>query len=226
MKAKFGSLIVGGSGKIGGHVVTKNRQGYALRTKVTPVNKRSTSQQGQRNTFTLNSQAWRSLTAAQRASWEAAAVDFVKTNIFGDKYSPTGKNLYALVNMNLAIVGTAASATPPATTPPTSLTSLSFLVNSNAATTLTFAATPTAAGTVMAVYATRPVSAGVGSAGARYRLITTLPAATATGASVFTAYQTKFGTPVTGKKIFLKIVPIQSTTGVRGTALSISGITT
>ena len=226
MKAKFGAIVVGGSGKLGGHVITKNRQGYAFRTKVTPINRRSTSQQGQRNTFTIYSQLWRGLTVAQRAAWDAAAPDFVKTNIFGDKYSPTGKNLYSLLNYNLAIVDGTALTTPPTMTSPTALTSLVFLVNSHAAQTYTFEATPTAAGTVMAVYATRPLSAGVGSAGARYRLITTLAAATATCASSFTAYSAKFGAPVTGKKIFVKFVPIHSTSGIRGTAISVGGITT
>jgi hypothetical protein len=226
MKAKFGAIVVGGSGKLGGHVVTKNRQGYAFRTKVTPINRRSNSQQGVRNTFTILTQGWRALTAAQRAAWEAAAPDFVKTNIFGDKYSPTGKNLYTLVNENLLLVGSAVVSTPPAATAPTALTALTILVNSSTVQTWTIAATPTAAGTVLLVYQTRPLSAGVSSAGARYRLTTTIAAATATGFSTFTAYSAKFGAPVTGKKIFTKMIPINSTSGIRGTALGASGVTT
>ena len=48
MKAKFGSFIVDGRGKVNGHVISKNRAGSYIRTKVTPVNPRSTAQLTQR----------------------------------------------------------------------------------------------------------------------------------------------------------------------------------
>ena len=38
MKIKFGSEVVDGRGKIGGHVYSKNKGGAYKRTKVTPSN--------------------------------------------------------------------------------------------------------------------------------------------------------------------------------------------
>ena len=73
-------------------------------------------------------------------------------------YSPTGKNLYMLINQNLTLIGSAAITTPEVPVAPVSLTSLTFGSNTNAAQTLAFAASPTGANTVMIVEATRPLS--------------------------------------------------------------------
>jgi len=224
-KVKFGMYIVDGRGKQGGHVMTKNRQGAAVRTKVTPINRRSTSQQNQRASFTLRSQAWRSLTQAQRDAWSSAAPDFVKHNIFGDSYSPTGKNLHMLINQNLILVGAAAVSSPPVATAPTSLTSMTIGTNTNAAQTIVFAASPVAANNAVLLYATRPLSAGIGSAGARYRLVAVMDAAETTPYDSFAEYEAKFGTPITGKKIFYKAVTIQKVSGIRSGSLSDDSIT-
>ena len=84
MKAKFGSIVVAGSGKIGGHVASRNRGGAYFRTKVTPVNPNTPAQAAVKSRLTTQAQAWRSLTAAQRAQWNAAVADFARTDIFGD----------------------------------------------------------------------------------------------------------------------------------------------
>jgi hypothetical protein len=225
MKAKFGSLVVGGSGKIGGHVVTKNRQGYALRTKVTPINRRSSDQTTQRQNFTGQSQVWRTLTASQRSAWEAFAANISKSNIWGDKYAPTGKNAFQLINMNLLLAGGTVVTDPPATTPATALTSFAVASNTTSAQTLSFAASPVPTGMKLVIFATRPLSAGVGSAGARFRKFTTVAAAATSPANTFSAYQTKFGTPVSGQKIFFKCKVINTTTGQVAASGIVSSIT-
>ena len=88
MKAKFGAIVVDGRGKIGGHVATKNKSGSYFRTKVTPVNPQSASQNSVRSRLATRAQAWKGLTAAQRTSWNAAVNDFQRTNIFGDTVIP------------------------------------------------------------------------------------------------------------------------------------------
>ena len=121
MKMKWGALVVDGRGKIGGQVASKNRSGAYLRTKVTTVNPRSTSQISVRNRLAGLSQGWRGLSAANRAAWNGAVADFAKTNIFGDLVNPTGFNLYQRLNNNLLRIGESALSTPPH--PPLSMTS-------------------------------------------------------------------------------------------------------
>jgi hypothetical protein len=224
-KTKMGMWMTDARGKSGGHVITKNRQGQAVRTKVTPVNRRSNSQQNARSRFTGFSQAWAGLTATQRSAWNNAAVDAKRTNIFGDSYSPTGKNYYMIVNQNLALISIASVSSPPTQSSPTNLTSLTVGTNTSAAQTLVFAASPVAAGTKLLIQATRPLSAGVDSAGAQYRDIKIVAAAATTPIDSFTSYTAVFGTPVVGKKIFFRAIPIDSSSGTRGTALQASGIT-
>jgi hypothetical protein len=49
MKVLFGAIVVDGRGKIGGHVMSKNRAGAFMRTKVTPINRKSSFQTGVRS---------------------------------------------------------------------------------------------------------------------------------------------------------------------------------
>jgi hypothetical protein len=225
MKGKFGMIIVDGRGKLGGHVLTKNRQGAAARTKVTPINRRSNSQQNARSTFTNLSQDWRDLSQADRDAWNSAAGDFKKTNIFGDSYSPTGKNLYAIVNSNLLAAGQATVTVPPAAESPTAVTSFSVASNTTAAQTLAYVPTPVAADNTLIIEATRPLSAGVGAAGAQYRKIGTVAAAAASPFNSFAAYTAVFGTPVAGKKIFFRCTPINNNSGMKGIPMQASSVT-
>jgi len=224
MKAKFGMMIVDGRGKLGGHVMTKSRQGSTVRTKVTPINRRTNSQSARRSTFTSNSQAWRALTAAQITAWNAAGNDFKKTNIFGDQYAPTGKNLYSILNNTLALLGVAAISNPPLPVAVPALTSLTSGSLSSAAMTVTFAPTPVAANFELVIQATRGVSPGTSFAKNQFRFITAVDAAGTSPANVFAAYQNVFGTPVTGKKVFVRAFFVSKITGQRGVALQYSAI--
>ena len=213
-------------GKSGGHVITKNRQGQAVRTKVTPVNRRSNTQQNSRSRFTSLSQNWRALTQAQRDSWNSAASDTKRSNIFGDAYSPTGKNFYMIVNENLLITGGAVVTSPPAIDTPVSLLTFTIGSNTTAAQTLAYTATPSGADTSLLIEATRPLSPGVGSGGSAFRRLAVIAGATASPANTFAAYSALFGTPVAGQKIFFRVTPISEISGTRGTPLQTSGITT
>lgn len=225
MKAKFGAIVVDGRGKAGGHVFTKNRQGAAMRTKVTPINRRTNSQQTAKVTLADLSDNWKALTQAQRDTWDNASQDVTRRNIFGDGYHPTGKNLYMIINQGLALAGVAAVTSPPATTPATALTAFAVGTNTTAAQTLTFTATPVPAGMMVQVQGTRPLSAGSNAPSGKFRNFTTVVAAATSPLNSFAAYQTKFGTPISGKKIFFRAFVVNITTGARSLPLQASGIT-
>lgn len=225
MKAKFGAIVVDGRGKAGGHVFTKNRQGSAMRTKVTPINRRTNSQQLAKVTFSDISDNWKSLTQAQRDSWDNASQDVSRRTIFGDSYHPTGKNLYMIINQGLTLAGSPTVDDVPATTPATALTALGVASNTDAAQTLSFAPSPVPADMIVIVQATRPLSAGSNAPSGKFRDFTTIAAAGTTPANTFAAYVAKFGTPVTGKKIFFRAYVINALTGQRSLPLQASSIT-
>ena len=218
MKTKFGSIIVAGSGKIGGHVASKNRSGSYLRTKTTPVNPQSTSQTLARNRLATLATAWKALTAAQNAAWNAAVKDYKGTNVFGDVVLPTGFNLFCQLNINLARVGVAQISSPPA---PIALPApvLGAIIADLSPQTLTAAYTPTpvAAGMAYMFEATPCMSPGRSFVKNDFRFLLMADAAAASPVDLTATYTVKFGAvgPV-GSKVFIRCTAISKTTGQRG----------
>jgi len=105
MLIKWGSIIVDGSGKLGGHVFSKSRGGNTVRTLARATNPQTTFQQIIRSRFTQLSQGWRNLTESQRESWYQAESSFSRTNRFGDVVLLSGKNLYNSLNAQRGIIG-------------------------------------------------------------------------------------------------------------------------
>lgn len=225
MKLKWGALVVDGRGKIGGQVASKNRAGAYLRTKVTPVNPQTSFQLGVRNRLTAFSQAWRGLTQSQRDAWNAAVSDFARTDIFGDLKNPTGFNLYQRLNNNLSVIGQAGISVPPLPAPvgAIAVTGVSAAEGADNLTIALDAAVP--AGTYCKVFATAPQSAGKNFVKSEYRLVAILDPAEISPYDLKAEYVAKFGSiGAAGQKIFVKIEPVNGTTGQTGTPSQASGI--
>lgn len=225
MKAKFGAIVVAGRGKIGGHVASQNRAGSYFRTKVTPVNPQTTAQTTVRNRLSGLSSAWRGLTAAQRSAWNSGVSDHAKTDVFGDLRNPTGFNLFQRLNNNLLNIGESQINVPPAVVPVDAFTTLSIAAEDGTvaeALEITFAPAIEADHKVK-VYATPPMSAGVNFVKSEYRQIHVLDNADLTGVDVIASYQAVFGsTGEVGQKIFVKVVQVESATGIAGIPLEAS----
>jgi hypothetical protein len=223
MKAKFGAIIVAGSGKIGGHVASHNRHGAYLRTKVTPVNPQSSYQSTVRNRFSGISSGWRGLTQAQRDAWNSAVVDFQKTNIFGDLKTPSGFNLYQRINNVLLLIGKAAVTTPPNVTAVDSLLTLSA-VGSVVMASIDITYTPAIAADHSALcYMTAPQSAGKSFVKSEYRLVKVMLTADTSPYDIAAAYIARFGAlPAIGQKVFIRIVEVEWTSGLQGSARTTS----
>jgi hypothetical protein len=82
---------------------------------------------------------------------------------------------------------------------------------------VTFAPTPVPAGFAVLIDGTAPCSPGIKNANARFRRVTSLAAATATGADIQAAYVLKFGSiaPI-GNRVFLRAKYINIVTGQVG----------
>ena len=225
MKAKFGAIVVAGSGKIGGHVASRNKAGAYFRTKVTPTNPQTVSQVAVRNDFTALAQGWRGLTAAQREQWNSAVVDFQKTDVFGDLKTPSGFNLFMRLNGNLKAVGASIISAPLAVSSVFALTTMSVAAAAGAQTvTITYAAA-IPANTSVLVFATPGVSPGKSFVKSEYRKIDVMITADATPFSIETEYIAKFGAvPAVGTKIFLGMKVVNDLTGQAGLLLQASTI--
>ena len=101
------------SGSLRGDTFARNRFGYYVRNRTTPVNPNTTAQSYVRELFGETSSAWRGLTAYQRAAWESYALDHPVNNRLGQQVILTGQAYYVKVNVMRGRNGQAAIADPP-----------------------------------------------------------------------------------------------------------------
>lgn len=222
---KFTAFLADARGSVNGTVFSRNTYGAYARTKVTPVNPASTSQQNVRQDLATRSQGWRGLTDAQRSLWNQVAINFTRTNVFGDGVPLTGFNLYVRLNRNLFSIGVAAIDNAPQPASVFGFTSLSVVADTTAGTMNATFAPAIPAGTSVIVFATAPQSAGKTFVKSEYRQITVLTTADVSPEDLAAAYIAKFGAlPPVGSKAFIKFKPVNDTTGQAGTTLQASDI--
>ena len=184
-----------------------------MRTKVTPVNPQSPAQAAARSRLGSQSQAWRGLTEEQRLGWNDLAQRTAKTNIFGDQYFPTGKNLFTGLNSNRMLVAQQPMvAAPELVEMPVITTMVPLFSLSEEAVELQVDTVGDPAASALVVEATAPMSVGRYNFDGSYRIIN--PTADPTdGGSIFAAYVAKFGLPAVGSKIGFRAYYISETTG-------------
>jgi hypothetical protein len=188
------------SGSQAGTTSSHNRFGQYTRNRSIPVNPRSTQQGVVRSRLSANAAAWRALTTLQRTGWSDLAVSMNRTDALGQSYSLTGFLAFVSVNNNLSAAGAAGLSDAPALTTPDGL--LTAVITLTAGTlSIAYTVSPLPTGTRLFSYAGPQRSAGRNFEN-DLRLIAVSAAAAATPANLFTAYQTKWGTPVVGNRIF------------------------
>lgn len=211
--------------KLNGSVFSKNRYGAYVRTKVTPVNPQSVSQQNVRNRLSTNSQAWRGLTEAQRQAWIDAAPSFPQTDIFGNTKILSGSALYVKLNNNLAQLGIAAiSDAPTPVAIPAVTISIATLAVTGSAFTVAFTPTPIPADFELVIKTTPNIGAGISFVKNRYRYLTAEDAAAASPADLWAAQTALHGAPVAGQKVFVQAFMVSKITGQAGIPVAASAI--
>lgn len=193
MKAQFGAIVTDGRGKIGGQVMSKNKSGSYLRTKVTPVNRQTSAQQASRSRLASISQAWRGLTVAQRTAWNNAVGDYARTDIFGNLRNPSGFTLFQRLNNNLSAIGVALLSSPPVLRPVATVASadMAYITNYPA---FEFATVDNVPATSAAVFlASPPMSQGISPSINLCSVIKVRPAGSGYSYDMTTDYSAKFG---------------------------------
>ena len=214
-RIKFGMMMTDARGKLGGHVFTKAKSGATIRTKVTPLNPKTSAQSEARSALGANSQTWRLLTETQRLAWNSAAQEVSKTNAFGDTYFPSGKNYFTAVNNNIRNVGGVVLLDPPALVNMPGLTSVEVDFDLLAE---QLDIAPNFIGDedqiILVCNATSGQSAGRYNFSGKYRKFNSyslagLPQDTA----VYDDYISKFGAPSAGQKVSFEFYLVNPHTG-------------
>ncbi|MGL4901445.1 MAG: hypothetical protein ACRC4U_15370 [Shewanella sp.] len=222
MKMKFGAIVVDGRGKINGMVASKNRAGAYLRTKVTPVNPQTSRQGFVRSALTSLAQAWRGLTEAQRLSFNAAVQSFAKTDIFGDLKNPSGFNLYMRLNQNLSTISAAPIDQAPLPAEVLSVTLDNLTCDVSAETLELTLSGDVPSGSIAVLEATAPQSPGKSFVKSEYRWLLIFSGPASATLDFWTTYIARFGAPVAGQKVFIRVKFVNQTTGQASTPQSAS----
>lgn len=212
-KIKFGMMMTDARGKLGGQVFSKNRSGAYVRTKVTPVNPRTASQQANRALLGNLSSQWSALTDTQRSAWNSAVESWQKTNVFGDLQKPTGKNLFTGLNKNVLNLfeDSTVMLLPPAKAEMVTLriVNSTFSVSTTGQFLVAFEGTEITGKTVR-VRATPPLSAGTTYVKNKLRDLGTSYAIDAEGGILInSAYVAKFGTAPASANIWIEVAEVQ-----------------
>lgn len=225
MKYAPSALIGRLSRSAGSTTASHNRYGAYLRNRVIPTNPATSRQTDVRTNLGNESSRWRTLTAAQRTAWAAIAPNFTRTDSLGQTYTLNGQTAFLSVQRNIDTYGGTPSSDPPAYTPPAALATMTpTLTTSPDVVSLAFTATPLAAGTKIAVFATRCLSPGINfQPNGAYKLLKVSTAAQASPLVCSTEYAALFGALVPDAKILFKVVTI-SQEGLASTILQTSGI--
>jgi hypothetical protein len=220
MKVKFGAIVVDGRNKIGGHVMSKNRAGSYMRTKVTPVNPRTTYQEDVRNRLSTISTSWDNLSSDLLSKWNSAVTSWSKTDIFGDIKHPSGFNLYQKLNNNALRVGGVALTAPPFKVILSYLGKLTIGTVTSSAIPLTFDLQALETNEKLEISATPSLPSGKNFVKSEYRIIghslTLTTGATDCGA----LYIAKFGAPAFNGGFFISARIVNSSTGQAGVPVS------
>jgi hypothetical protein len=208
------------SGSVADRTYSRNRFGQYQRNRISPVQPRTPAQLNQRARLTTNAAAWRSLTDAQRAGWLSLGLMITRTDSLGQTYTLTGFAAYCSVNNNKLDAGDAAVSAAPAIVTPADLATVTVTLTA-AAFSIAYTATPLPANTRLFIFASPQRSAGVSFNG-DYRLMTVTAAAAASPAVILTAYTAKFGVPVVGNRIFLKLTTYNG--GFMGSPFGVSQV--
>jgi len=205
---KLGTIVVGIRGTLGGVTYSANASGtYAKQWKYPrrPAHPRQTNIQ---NTLTRIPDAWRNLTAGQRADWETFAADAAQelTNALGETYFISGFQWFTKINMWALSIGFTIRSTPPTGGKP-SAPSLTAAVISTGPTscTITYTGSPFGATDSIVVFCQNwPTTTANTPAGTAKRASATFNP----GASPYTfttGYVTRFGTPQVGQRVFCTV---------------------
>jgi hypothetical protein len=221
MKIKFGAIVVDGRNKIGGHVMSKNRAGAYMRTKVTPVNPRSIDQENTRNRLSSISTSWDGLSSSQISAWNSAVSQWSHTDIFGDIKHPSGFNLFQKLNNNILRVGGTALTTPPVKVELSFLGKLTCGTVAASALPLTFDLQSLGSNEKLEISATPVVSVGKSFVKSEYRIIGHSLTLTAGATDCGSLWISKFGSYLDAAgKIFISARIVNSVSGQAGVPVS------
>jgi hypothetical protein len=223
MQIKFGSVVVDGRNKLGGHVLEKGGSGNYIRTNSSQIHTATLKQLQRRARVTFLAQRWDTLTAAQRLAWNRSAKNCTRSDLFGNTRAVDGFHLFMSCNLAINDPSLAVILVPAATPVMHRLVSISVLGNIAGNLPLTFSVSPVATNYNLYVEATPPIHPGITYVNRQFVQLVVIPQGTASPYGMSTAYDAMFGdvAPL-GKRIWFRVHVYSTLSGLVGPILQTS----
>jgi hypothetical protein len=214
-KILYSGLVSDQRGKLNGTIFSKNRTGNILKNFASPRNPQSGTQQPNRANWQYIVKYWGSLETIQRASWSDLAANVTWHDKLGTAFHPTGQMLYLYCNQNLFVINQPMLSAAVAPVAHTLISSCSISQNHSGAwgARLSFLPSPVNPNIYYRLSATPALSPGITYAKKYFRQIGILAPAVASPIDITTMYLSIFPVPVSGRKIFIKLQPVENTSG-------------
>lgn len=200
-------LGVPSSGSIAGTTYSHNRAGQYTRNRRSPVQPVGLGRRAQvRANFGGASSAWAALSAAVQAAWTSFAASHPITDALGQSVTLTGHQMYVTVNAQLLNCGQAQSSTIPASAAVFAPIAPTFTAVHAGAITLT----PGGGGGAsdFLLYAFSPLQSGGINFCKTFNQFGHVAGNSVAAIVATTPYNTMFGSPVVGQKIFARLTPV------------------
>lgn len=189
------------SGSVRADTYSRNRYGSYIRNRSVPVNPSTSLQTIARMRFTTNSQAWRGLTDAERAAWNAYAETHPIVSPLGEFKYLTGSSMFVKIRCQRQANSIPGGTTPPAE--PAFVTSGLSLVATAGTPALTVSGTDQPSGYKALIRASPPLSAGRSFPPSQPVMQSVAADTWATPISILSAYTGRYGVLVAGQKIII-----------------------
>ena len=214
-KILYSGLVSDQRGKLNGTIFSKNRTGNILKNFASPRNPQSNTQQPNRANWQFIVKNWQYLTTEQRASWSDLAATVTWHDKLGTAFNPTGQMLYLYCNQNLFVIGQPLLTTAVAPVVHELISSCSVSQNLLGVwgASLSFLPGVISTDIFYRISATPCLSPGITYAKKYFRQIGILAPGTSSPVDITSLYLSIFPPPVSNRKIFVKLQPVENTSG-------------
>lgn len=210
-----GGLLGGISGRVGNIVGARNAAGDYIRAGTVPTTSTTSYALAQKARFAQASQAWQSLTDAQRQAWNEWAPQQTALNRIGQTITQKGSVMYTGIYARMAGAGLTPITAPPIVPAPAPISISSFSADIGAGDfEIVFATSPLPANVRLYYRACVVNSVGVNFVNNYLRFIGTSASAATTPQDPQALIEARFGTLIVGQKVILFVSTFSTVTGL------------
>jgi len=211
---KWSALVSEVKGVLNGSVLSHSRLGQTIRNRSSRLGRPSSAWTSSRVALAYIASQWRTLSAAEQASWAAMCASYPYIDKFGNPQTPSGYQLFCTLNSNIKLVYGYIDTVPHIPTAESDVSPASFDTNAIGGLEINFTPTAVSASYIL-LYASAPLSAGVTVPPRYMRFLCKLPDDSASPFTITTDYLRIFPLLPSGSRVFLRAEQINFTNGQR-----------